>query len=318
MVKIIQIIAFIAVSVAILSGGAYANTSNSEFQSNEVNNTSITSMQGIKYNIIFNLNSGTITVEAINKREEVIKTGYEVVVDSQRHGVNDITIPSNDEVIQKWNVTSSLSVTQDNHQIVVSTFGDNATINFTRSINSTNPGRVPTPQITDVQLGTGTIDGSESAVAYVTVSNPSNQLYGMKLLVHTQETHGSFYGASVRTGQSETFKVELLEDAEVYQRNNGTIAGEARLYVERPRKRDGALDQVEFAGEIDGGTRHWNTSYEPVQGPWREDPYHYENETVPAPGEQTAVDQLGGPAVVAVAILGFVLAGLLVVRRLTS
>ncbi|MFC7046170.1 hypothetical protein ACFQH6_12780 [Halobacteriaceae archaeon GCM10025711] len=164
-----------------------------------------------------------------------------------------------------------------------------------------------------MEVGKGTIDGEPSTVAYVTVANPTNQLYSMKLLVHTQGTDGSFYGAAMPTGENETIKVELLEDLEAYTESDAKIAGEARLYVNRPSMQEGALDQVEFVGEIDGETSHWNTSYEPVRGPWRENRYHYENESVPEPGEQVLPDQLRIPALAA---LGFV--GLLLVRRLTS
>jgi hypothetical protein len=106
------------------------------------------------------------------------------------------------------------------------------------------------------------------------VVNPGPQTYGMKLLVNTEGTDGSFYGVGIPTYSNETFTVELLEPV------GDKIAGEAPLYVNQPREKDGALDQVEFVGEPNGEMKRWNTSYEPVRGPWLNDSYEYENESI--------------------------------------
>ncbi|RBI61214.1 hypothetical protein DMJ13_15965 [halophilic archaeon] len=92
-------------------------------------------------------------------------------------------------------------------------------------------------------------------------------------MVHTEETNGRIYVPAVQPNESRTIKVELRDDID------GKIAGEARLYTKNVSEREGALDQVEFVGRVNGTTSLWNESYEPIRGPWREDSYEYENES---------------------------------------
>ncbi|WP_244605522.1 hypothetical protein [Halorussus marinus] len=160
---------------------------------------------------------------------------------------------------------------QDNHTVTFSTYGNHTQFNFTREIDSSDSGSIPTPKITDVEVTMGTAKGQESVVANVTLANPSEQLYSTKLMVHTVGTDGSLYPASVRPGDTRTISVELLDE------RDAEIAGEARLYTGNMTTEDGAIDQVEFAGTVEDDTAVWNAPYEPVRPTWMDDNYEYEN-----------------------------------------
>ncbi|WP_266076811.1 hypothetical protein [Haladaptatus caseinilyticus] len=122
-------------------------------------------------------------------------------------------------------------------------------------------------------MDNGTIDGEQSAVAYVTVANPSIQTYPTKLFVHTMGTDGSFYPASAPPGETRTIEVELLDQ-------NGTkIAGEARLYTGNLTKRETGVDQVGFVGKAGERTKTWNETFEPARPTWMENHYQYKNDT---------------------------------------
>jgi len=205
-------------------------------------------------------------------------------------------------------IKDSLHLLSLEHQAYFSTYGASTRFNFTKDIDYRNTTRFPKPQITNVTVANGTVDGEPSTVAYVTVSNPTNQLYSMKLLVHTEETQGGLYGGSTPEYTNKTVKVELLEEP------GTTVAGEVRLYVGEPSEREGGLDQVEFVGRAGEDTEVYNRSYEPATGPWAEDSYVYENESV---GDDDG--WLGGsgsdPLVNGVVVAGFVVAVLVLVRR---
>ncbi|WP_246045749.1 hypothetical protein [Halorussus ruber] len=191
-----------------------------------------------------------------------------------------------------------------------STFGGHTQFNFTRKIDSAESGKIPKPYIEDVTVADGTINGEPSAVAKVTIVNPSKQLYSTKLMVHTVGTEGSYYPASVRPGDSRTITVELLDE-------RGTeIAGEARFYAGNMTTEEGALDQVEFAGKAGEETRVWNTSYEPVRPTWMDDNYEYHNASYERgiAEKASAGYEIGGVPVIYVGLA--LVVGWLVVRKL--
>ncbi|WP_238392173.1 hypothetical protein [Halorussus amylolyticus] len=198
-------------------------------------------------------------------------------MDEQRVHSADYRLDQNESRTNEVNITPGLNANQDNHTVTFSTYGNATQFNFTREINSSDSGPVPTPHITDVEVTSGTVKGESSAVANVTIANPSKQLYSTKLMVHTVRTDGSLYPASVRPGDSRTITVELLDE-------DGTeIAGEARLYTGNMSTQEGAIDQVEFAGQAGSDTSTWNTSYEPVRPTWMDDNYEYENASYEPP-----------------------------------
>ncbi|GAA0202250.1 hypothetical protein GCM10009000_015590 [Halobacterium noricense] len=206
------------------------------------------------------------------------------------------------------NITQGLHAFQDNHSVFVSTFGDNTTYNFTREIDASNSPEVLTPYIKNVTVANGTIDGDKSAVAYVTLANPSIQTYSSKLFVHTLGTEGSFYPVSIRPGGTRTIKVELLDD------DGQEIAGEARLYSGNLTESDGGLDQMGFVGTAGEQTETWNESFEPVRPTWMDNHYEYKNKTyAPSFGEKLSGGyEIGG---IPIAYLVLSLFGIFVVVR---
>ena len=196
-----------------------------------------------------------------------------------------------------------MDLLRNHHTIYISTFGADTYINFTRKLNSTHPGPVPAPQITNVRIANGTVKGRPGTVAYVTVTNPSNQLYPMKLMVHTTQTQGTLDGAATPAHNNSTLRVELFENPGV------KVAGEARLYINKPSDVKGALDEVEFVGRAGGSTDVYNRSYQPVKGPWRNDSYAYQNASVERANHGGV--GLGGPTdVPPVAYVGVVVGAL--------
>ncbi|WP_227355007.1 hypothetical protein [Haladaptatus salinisoli] len=205
--------------------------------------------------------------------KNVENVGALISVDGKELYENRFDIQPGESFQRKINITQGLHAFKDNHSVYVSTFGDNTSYNFTKEINASNSPEVLTPYIENVTVASGTINGEQSAVAYVTLVNPSIQTYSSKLFVHTVGTEGSFYPASVRPGGKRTIKVELLD-------KRGTkIAGEARLYSGNLTEREGALDQVGFVGKAGERTRTWNESFEPVRPTWMDNHYQYKNDT---------------------------------------
>ena len=227
---------------------------------------------GIKYKLVIDAQEPTITIQINNptKWDDEI-TGYTIRVDGQRVHDADFRLDRNEQRTEKVNITPGIDVNRDEHTVAFYTYGNSTKFNFTREIASTDSGKVPTPYISNVEITDGTIDGEPSAVANVTLVNPSKQLYSTKLMVHTVGTDGSLYPASVRPESSRTITVELLDD------EGAEIAGEARLYTGNMTTKEGAMDQVEFAGQAGEGTQVWNSSYEPVRPTWMKDNYEYQN-----------------------------------------
>ncbi len=232
-----------------------------------------------------------------------------VGIDDRRVAAVSYNLSADERWTKTINVSRHLDVLKDNHTVTVSTYGNATQFNFTREIDASNTS-LPKPHITDVRIAEGTIEDEPSSVAYVTIVNPSIQLYASKLMVHTEETDGSFYVPAVQPHESKTVKVELLDD------RGERIAGEARLYTKNLSGEEGALDQVEFVGRAGENTTVWNESYEPVRGPWQEkNTYSYENETYSKSVEEkvSSYEVEGVPVVYVVAGL---LGALLLARKL--
>ncbi len=174
-----------------------------------------------------------------------------------------------------------MNIVKKQHDIRITTY-DNATeFHITHDFNSTHPVGAPSPYISNVNITNGTIHGKPSAVAKVTIKNPGIQSYSMMLMVNTEGTDGSMYGASVAPGGQRTITVQLLE-------KRGTkVAGEARLYTGNLSKGNGALDEVGFVGQAKHETHQWNKTYSPVRAPWQKNSYHYRNDSVDTGGDTT-------------------------------
>lgn len=234
----------------------------------------VESSGGVEYRVTLHANDSMVVVDYENPTGREVKLGrYVLRVDGQRIYEESFNLSEGEHRTKRINITPGINVNQDDHTVTFSTFGGHTQFNFTRDIDSDKSGEIPTPYIADVTVGKGTIDGEPSAVANVTLVNPSEQLYSTKLMVHTVGTDGSLYPASVRPGDSRTITVELLDE------RGAKTAGEARLYAGNMSTREGALDQVGFAGRAGEATRVWNASYEPVRPTWMDDHYQYRNDS---------------------------------------
>lgn len=232
----------------------------------------VTSSGGVEYRVSLEVDASTLAVKYRNPtNREIELAGYVVTVDRQRVYQTNFNLSAGEHRTKRINITSGIDVNQNNHTVTFSTYGGHTHLNFTRSIDSADSGQIPTPYISAVSVQKGTVNGRPSAVAKVTIVNPSDQLYGTKLMVHTTRTDGSLYPASVRPGDSRTITVELLDDS------SANIVGQARLYTGNMTTRDGAMDQVGFAGQTETETKVWNSSYEPVRPTWMDDHYQYRN-----------------------------------------
>lgn len=274
----------------------------------------MTSETGVQYTLKFSVERHSVSVVAHNPTNRTRHAGIVVSVDNRTAYDSNLRLASG----ERWNETvavrSSLDALRDVHVVRVSTYGATRAFEFEYPIDAENTSDVPTPYIADATVSRGTVDGERSTVVNVTVTNPSNQQYPTKLMVHTEGTDGSFYAAIVPPGESETVTVELLDDA------GTTVVGEARLYAGRFNESDGGIDQVGFRGRVDGSTSTWNESYEAVEGPWSGDPYQYENASVG--DDPTLADRLsaghevrGVPAAIPGAVVLLAVAGLVLARR---
>lgn len=289
-----------------LSADVLANTQYSfdDETGNAVEKDELKSSYGIQYTVQFYKYNYTLFVDAHNPNDhDVNYSGFVVMVDN--HELLDLTKNFSSDEYQSWKIgyLDGVNTLKRNHTVTISTYGDSTEFSLTKEFELPNSGPVPTPYIDEVTITNGTIDGEPSAVAKVTVVNPSIHPYPLKLMVHTLGTDGSFYGASVPPGGQDTITVELLDE------RGAQIAGEARLYAGNLSEGDGAMDQVGFVGRAGEDTKTWNETYEPIKGPWRSDGYEYRNETLEE--ESSLVERLSGgydvfgiPAVYLIAGLG--------------
>ncbi|WP_231183600.1 hypothetical protein [Haladaptatus sp. DYF46] len=241
--------------------------------------------------------------------EYVGKSGIVIQVDGTDYYENSFSIRSGEELNYNINITDGLDVLENKHTTTVSTYGNYTTYNFTKKINASATEEIPTPYIENVTVADGTIDGEPSAVAYVTLVNPSIRRYPTKLFVHTIGTDGSYYTPSPQPNNSTTVKVELLD------KRGAKIAGEVRLYTGNLTNKQGGLDQVGFVGKAGEGTKQWNESFQPVRPTWMNNHYEYENDTYSQSlGEKLSANhKVGG---IPVFYLGMVvLVGVFFIRR---
>lgn len=270
--KIGLLILAILLATATSTGATAANRSDSSCEVDDPIR-SIQDTTRVHFQISFN-SCDQVQIKANNKGEWSRETGFVIRADGREIG--DVRFNTTPGEKHNWtfNITPHLNILENNHTVTITTYGNLTTYNFTREINSTGSSGFPHTHITNVEVTNGTIDGEPSTVAKVTLSNPGIQMYSTKLMVFTEGTDGSLYPASVAPGENRTITVELLEE-------RGTkVAGEVRLYAGDLSERDGGLDQVEFVGQAGSDTTTWNESYDPVTGPWRDDHYVYQNESI--------------------------------------
>ncbi len=244
----------------------------------------ITSFEGIRFEVSFNQSTRIVSTTAYNPTSRTVSTGALVEVDERIFNKSSFEIAPGETWSHSWNITQGFNVQKNEHEITFATFENSTNFYVTYPIDAANSPEIPSPQITNVRIANGTVDGEPSSVAYVTIENPGNQLYGASLLVHTTGTEGSFYLASPGPYGNKTIKVELLDE------RGSVIKGEARLYDENMSDESTAYDQVGFVGQAGKNTSMWNESYEPGMPPWASDPYTYENES----GQQSLAMQVSG------------------------
>ncbi|WP_435318081.1 hypothetical protein [Haloarchaeobius sp. TZWSO28] len=178
--------------------------------------------------------------------------------------------------------------------------------NYTLNISSQNPNGVELPEIENVEIDTATIEGEETTVARVTVTNEGQVQYLTKVTVTSLQTHSSGREARVpMDGSRRTVVIPLNEDPEM------KVAGEVRLYTGWIHNHSDIEDQVEFVGTVDGETDVWDREYEPVMTYYanvdESEVYQYENETVKQQNDAIWRERLTPIAGVAAAMLaGFV------------
>jgi hypothetical protein len=268
MIKNTVTVLIVIVVILSLASISYAE----ESDNSGIDRRTVIDSDSIVYGISFSATDSNVRIYVNNPTDRNGEhTGYSILIDGQRVHDADFRLDRNEQRTEKVNITPGIDVNRDEHTVAFYTYGNSTKFNFTREIASTDSGKVPTPYISNVEITDGTIDGEPSAVANVTLVNPSKQLYSTKLMVHTVGTDGSLYPASVRPESSRTITVELLDD------EGAEIAGEARLYTGNMTTKEGAMDQVEFAGQAGEGTQVWNSSYEPVRPTWMKDNYEYQN-----------------------------------------
>lgn len=266
-----RVLIILILIIFVIVGPISLTTGNSDESALE---ETVVDSNGITHKVTFIKSNSTVIVDTKNPTEWEDKIiGYGIRVDGQRVHDADFRLDQNEQRAQKINITPGINVNQNEHTVSFYTYGNSTQFNFTREIDSADSGEIPTPYISNVEVADGTIHGEPSAVANVTLVNPSKQIYSTKLFVHTVGTDGSLYPASVRPESSRTITVELLDD------RGSKIAGEARLYTGNMTTKDGAMDQVEFAGQADAETNVWNVSYEPARPTWMEDNYQYRNDS---------------------------------------
>lgn len=312
----------VVASVVLLSAGIFAgvSASTSDYQSNTSSiNGTLNSSTGIIYHYTIQPNNLSMSIEIKNPTNQYQRPHFKARVDEwARHTIN-INLGAGETSEHEIDLKKSIDVQNNTHTVTVSTFGNWTDVTFTTTDEVLERNAVPKPHISNVEIVTDvydgpfntTLDGKTVTMAHVTVTNPTNQLYSMKLMVHSLETGGGWYGASVSRGENRT--IEAVLDEELGE----TVAGEARLYTGKPSEMEGALDQVEFVGRAGGETEFYERSYRPVTPPWEENPYQYENASVSG-GDGLLGTDVDSPAdVPAVAYVGAVLlvAALVLLRR---
>ena len=275
------------IGVAVLVVAALAQPLGAADSQPSVVEKSFTSDYGVEFEVSLDTETQVMEIRAKNPTTEPKDSEVRLSVDDTTIYQSELTLLPGETWSKKIKFRESLDALEAQHTATVSTLGASAQFEFTHEIDPEVPEGVAVPYIADVNVTDGTIDGEPSAVARVTVVNPSVQTYRLKLMVHTEGTDGSFYAAVVSPNESETITVELLDE------RGSEIHGEARLYAGEFEEREGGVDQVGFVGSAGERTETWNESYEPVAAPWSDDPYEYRNESASG-GESVAERASGG------------------------
>lgn len=266
------------IGVAVLVVAALAQPVGAADSQSSVVEKSFTSDFGVEFEVSLDTETQVMEIRAKNPTDERKKSGVTLSVDGTTTYQSEFALSPGETWSKEIQVRQSLDALKTSHTVTVSTYGTSAQFEFAHEIDPEAPEGVAVPYIADVNVTDGAIDGEPSAVARVTVVNPSVQTYPLKLMVHTEGTDGSFYAAVVPPNESETITVELLDE------RGREIRGEARLYAGEFEEREGGIDQVGFVGSVGEGTETWNESYEPVAAPWSDDPYEYRNESADGGG----------------------------------
>ena len=300
---------FVLVLLIVVLGGLATIADAAERNSAETEpvEENFTSSRDIEFQTTWYEENLTVEVSGYNPGDRQKTTPLEISVETATVYKDEISLRPNETWSEQVAVKSDLRVIQDNHTVYVMTLGEYSEFNFTKEVNETAADDIPKPYIKDVAVENGTIDGEPSAVANVTVRNPTKHTFPKTLMVHTTGTDGSMYPASVPPAENRTITVELLDDKGV------SIAGEARLYTDDLDEYDGALHQIEFAGQAGTETTSWNTSYQPVDPYWEDDHYQYENETIETEGTSDSASRDLGPE--SIVVVGVVLLLVALLRR---
>ena len=304
------IIILIGATALLIIGGFSILAAGSSVEENANETRVVTSATGIEYVVEFNNDNDTVALTALNPDSRSHVSSFGIYVDNYQREAKTLDLSQNESWSKSWDISNSTDATRIEHQVTFSTSGESISFNFTREVDLSNSGSVPTPRITNVEVTNGTVYGNETAVLEVTVENPADQLYSSSLMVHTLETNFSRRGDAVAApGNKSTVQVPLDEP------RGSTVAGEVRLYDRNLSDAEDGFDQREFVGRAGGDTQVWNRTYEPADPHWAESGgYRYENETMEERIDDG--DEEASAPVTAVLTAGIAILLTILVRRL--
>lgn len=227
---------------------------------------------GIEYTVSFSMISHNAIVHAENPTDHRRESAIYIISDGNLTHSFDIVLDPGESQTDEIKLRPELNIFKVDHKIIFSSVGASTFFQFEYTISHNSSG-IKRPVIESINIEETSDESELSAIANITVDNPSSQPYPLKLMVHTTGTDGSFYLPSVGPNDSETITVELLDEP------GSEIRGEARLYAGDLDEEEGGIHQVGFVGRAGGDTTTWNQTYEPVAPPWSDDPYQYENDS---------------------------------------
>ncbi|MGB9986126.1 hypothetical protein [Salarchaeum japonicum] len=229
----------------------------------QTNTETFDSITGAEYTVSFDEKTKILQLTVENPTERTLNTTYSFDVDGWEYSRDSLSLQPGATHYREYNITDGIHVEQNNHSVHLLTAGGSAQFDFSGEYSTLSSGGVPTPKITNITIDTGTARGNESTVVYVTVKNPSENVYVSHVVAHTQETSATSSMANPLPGTSETVKLELLEPV------GSDVRGEIRLFMGKPNETEGALAQVEFSGSAASETEYARETYEPfsLDGP---------------------------------------------------
>ncbi|WP_435335729.1 hypothetical protein [Haloarchaeobius sp. TZWWS8] len=275
----------------------------------------IESIRGVFYQAELHKKNLTVVIQSWNPTNDRADTGFNVHIDRSVVRKSSLQLGPGETIQTKVPLHDSIAGDVDNHTLTVSTFGDYGQVHFDYDISSKNPNGIELPEIENVEIDTIEIDGEETAIARVTVTNGANVQYLTRVRVHTLETQSDPYDSRVPLdGSRKTVVVPLNE------RPGKQVAGEVRLYTGRIHNDSDIADQVEFSGTVDGETDFWHRPFEPIAvRNWSTEPdevYQYHNESAEQQNEAILRERLKPVGVAAAGLLLLILlVGALVNRK---